>query len=246
MVHFSLKKALFPFIDGEAADKATHVNVTGLTHNRDLRSFIGMLGYCSKDSGKPHFREIKLNVTKEDIVEGKEIHALEGRADLKHKICLTKANIFERTFVWWKYSGKGRALGSFFRGTIRQMLATGKFYFHSDWVSGRAEGMHEIRADAAWRILTAFPGTQAEMGDITSILFYQRPGNRDRYWNGQERYRRLEEEKNSRLLQEADDLQEEIYGVDTQMPGMDPPTVYRSIQDDDKMIRYGVQTVSNQ
>jgi hypothetical protein len=27
-VRFSLKKALFPFIDGEAADKATHVKVT--------------------------------------------------------------------------------------------------------------------------------------------------------------------------------------------------------------------------
>jgi hypothetical protein len=61
-----------------------------------------MLGYRSKDSGKPHFREIRLNVTDEDIVKGKEIHALKGRADLKHKICLIKANTFERAFVWWK------------------------------------------------------------------------------------------------------------------------------------------------
>jgi hypothetical protein len=45
-----------------------------------------MLGYCSKDRGKPGFREIRKGVTDEMLARGQEIHAIEGASDFKHKV----------------------------------------------------------------------------------------------------------------------------------------------------------------
>lgn len=60
-----------------------HIRVVALTHNKDLHTHIGMLGYCSKDRGKPCFLEICKGVTDEMLAVGQEIHSLEGKADFK-------------------------------------------------------------------------------------------------------------------------------------------------------------------
>jgi hypothetical protein len=70
-------------------DGKTHVKVKALTHNNDLHTSIGMLGYCSKDMGKEHYDEIRKGVTDEMLERGKEIYALLGNKDFKEKVCLT-------------------------------------------------------------------------------------------------------------------------------------------------------------
>jgi hypothetical protein len=135
-------------------DGKTHIKVKALTHNNDLHTSIGMLGYCSKDMGKEHFDEIRKGVTDEILERGKESYAVLGSKDFKEKVCLTKDNIFERAFIFWLYS---RSVQRYhtppFITILRQMLKSGNYFLSAEWVTKSAEGMDPERAEALWQVM---------------------------------------------------------------------------------------------
>ena len=57
-----------------------------------------MLGYCTKDEGKPHYRMVRLNVTDEAIAAGKQAWATARLSYEDDRLVLTKKNLFQS--VW--------------------------------------------------------------------------------------------------------------------------------------------------
>lgn len=57
-----------------AAPREAHVRVTAITGRSELHTFTGMLGYCTKDSNEPHFREVRKNVSADLVARGKDIY----------------------------------------------------------------------------------------------------------------------------------------------------------------------------
>lgn len=51
--------------------------------NKQLHTFHGMISYCLKDMGSEHFKIYMHNISDDDILEGKTLHAIFGHSDLK-------------------------------------------------------------------------------------------------------------------------------------------------------------------
>jgi hypothetical protein len=74
-LHRVLKRVVWG--PGDAPQYA-HVKVTAVTGRSELHTFVGMLGYCTKDSNEGHFREVRKNVSDDLIAQGKDIYVLHG------------------------------------------------------------------------------------------------------------------------------------------------------------------------
>lgn len=62
-----------------------------------------MIGYFLKDMGSEHFEICMHNISDDDIIKGKTIHAIFGCLDLKQRVVLMSKNIIDRMYVWYKY-----------------------------------------------------------------------------------------------------------------------------------------------
>lgn len=63
-----------------------------------------MIGrYCLKDTKAEHFDVAMKNISDEDVVEGKTLHAIYGRSDLKSQVILMHKNVTDRMYTWHKY-----------------------------------------------------------------------------------------------------------------------------------------------
>lgn len=67
--------------------------------NKQLHTFHVMVGYCLKDTGTEHFDVALHNISDDDIIEGKMLHAIYGCSDLKKRVILTNKNITDRMYV---------------------------------------------------------------------------------------------------------------------------------------------------
>ena len=167
-------KVCLGWLEPESEGK-THVKVKALTHNNDLHTSIGMLGYCSKDMGKEHFDDIRKEVTDEMLERGKEIYAMLGNTDFKQKVCLTRENIFERAFIFWLYSHSvARYFTPPFIQVVAKMLRTGNYFLSADWVTKSHEGMNEERAESLWQVMCGASRQGFSTIDLQKVLFYSK------------------------------------------------------------------------
>ena len=72
------------------------------------QTWSAMLGYCTKDEGKPHYRMVRLNVTDDAITAGKQAWATARLSYEDDRLVLTKKNIFQS--VWASMCAAGPAL----------------------------------------------------------------------------------------------------------------------------------------
>ena len=98
----------------------------------NLHTFLGMVGYCSKDIGLDHFRSILKGVTREDRMRGAELFLRMGASQpMKGRTELTPNNIYERAGVFKSKCGRQ---GDGFKLTLYKMLNSGKYYPSNLWV----------------------------------------------------------------------------------------------------------------
>ena len=99
-----------------------------------MHTFTGMLGYITKDVGKPHFRLRTKGVQSEEILEGMQLYSMDGECALKKRVELTPGNFLDRVvqFVATRNGGLANIWDDFTRfslnATLTAMIRTGKFY----------------------------------------------------------------------------------------------------------------------
>lgn len=101
--------------------------------NKQLHTFRGMMGYCLKDIRVEHFECVIFNISNDNIIEGKTLHAIFGRSDLKQRVVLTNKNITNRMYVWYKYK-VDRKLMSLFLSVLVEMILSGLFILAIAWI----------------------------------------------------------------------------------------------------------------
>ncbi|KAI5077190.1 hypothetical protein GOP47_0007014 [Adiantum capillus-veneris] len=135
---------------------------------KNMHTFQGMVGYCMKDEGEPHFQKLTHNVTVDDINKGVELYTLYGVDDLTNRVCLTSNNIFDRAAMYWKFKMR-HPLGNDFLSTLHIMVRTGKYYPSSSWIIPyQGRGMYLKKIRVMWCCM-AFPSTVTYQ-DIVSIF----------------------------------------------------------------------------
>jgi hypothetical protein len=73
-----------------------HVYVTAFAPGQ---SWTAMLGYCSKDMGKPHYADARLNVTDDEIKAGKAAWATARISYEDDRLVLTKKSLFQALYA---------------------------------------------------------------------------------------------------------------------------------------------------
>ncbi|KAI5077599.1 hypothetical protein GOP47_0007423 [Adiantum capillus-veneris] len=155
-------------------DRESPVGATVLCRalkQKNMHTFQGMIGYCLKDVGKDHFENVGHNISPHDINKGIELDTLHGADDLKNKVCLTNTNVFDRAFMYWKYS-LNHPFGHDFLGTLHRMIKSGKYYPSSTWITPyQGHGMEQRKIAVVWKCM-AFPST-VTYNDILDIFVLQ-------------------------------------------------------------------------
>ncbi|KAL2649541.1 hypothetical protein R1flu_017669 [Riccia fluitans] len=101
---------------------------------KGLHTVIGLIGYCLKDEGGPHFRFYSKNITEQQKAEGCRMHSIYGASEYKHKLELTPANILGRALQFRKYRVKN-SLSITFRRCIAEMLRSGQYIPAFRWLT---------------------------------------------------------------------------------------------------------------
>jgi hypothetical protein len=139
-----------------------------------------MMGYITKDDGRPHYKNIMHNVSEEQIVDGKKMFELLGNTGLKHRVKVMPVNFFDRVFHYYNYSYKGprqTSLGAI----VLDMMRSGKFYPDAKWVTPAIGGGMDYRcATAAFKMMAVPKYTNG--GDIMNVFFKPRFGKTPRYF----------------------------------------------------------------
>ncbi|KAL2612425.1 hypothetical protein R1flu_024117 [Riccia fluitans] len=71
-------------------------------HYKGLHAVIGLIGYCLKDEGVPHFKFYNKNVSEEQKAKGHRMHSIYRASEYKHKLELTPANIIGKALQFCK------------------------------------------------------------------------------------------------------------------------------------------------
>lgn len=87
--------------------------VCKLLTNTGLHTFCGMIRYYLKDTGSEHFDCVPFNISNKDIVEGKTLHAIYSKSDLKFRVVLTHKNVTDKIYVWHKYKTNRKMTATF-------------------------------------------------------------------------------------------------------------------------------------
>lgn len=121
--------------------------------NKGLHTFQGMVGYRLKDTGTTHFECVMHNISDNNIVEGKTLHAIFGRFDLKHWVILTHKNITDRMYVWHKYK-KNWKLTAAFMNVLIDMIQSGLSVHVASWIIPyNKQGIDHCRMCALFKIM---------------------------------------------------------------------------------------------
>lgn len=142
-----------------------------------VHSWLGMLGYCTKDEGHPEYEMHSKNVLREEIDEGKEIYLQHGAAN-KSIAMLTPKNIVERAHHYQEH--KLRRPTDSFMGTAMHMLGTQRYRLSPDWAGGfSGKVLDRDRVNLVWKSYTR-PSEFTEE-DLAGVLFNER--DQERYHN---------------------------------------------------------------
>jgi hypothetical protein len=69
------------------------------TVHKQVHTFTGMLGYCTKNSNEPHFREVRKNVSADLVARGKDIYVLLGSAGTEYSKTSVQIDVDETSIV---------------------------------------------------------------------------------------------------------------------------------------------------
>lgn len=58
--------------------------VCNILTNRMIHTFKGMIFYYLTDTGSAHFEHVMHNISDSDVIDGKTLHAIYDKADLKN------------------------------------------------------------------------------------------------------------------------------------------------------------------
>ncbi|KAL2608697.1 hypothetical protein R1flu_027270 [Riccia fluitans] len=135
-------------------------------HKKGLHTIIGLIGYCLKDEGTPHFKSYTRNVTEEQKAEGRRMHNIYGASEYKHKLELTPANILGRALQFRKYRVKN-PMSITFRWCIAEMIRSGQYIPGFRWLT--TNKISKLRAERIWHACTS--PECVEVPDIEAIFF---------------------------------------------------------------------------
>lgn len=137
-----------------------------------LHTMDGMIGYCTKDEGAPHFRLISHNVSQEQIEVGKMEYIKHGKGDLKGKVLLDMRNLYQKAHIFYERKMPNSAPRNEISliQVLTQMMRTGVFYPAASWVVPTAgRGMPMWRANSLWKCMTTPEDMKEE--DVANIFF---------------------------------------------------------------------------
>ncbi|KAL2644058.1 hypothetical protein R1flu_011645 [Riccia fluitans] len=132
---------------------------------KGLHTVIGLIGYCLKDEGAPHFKFYSKNVSEEQKAEGRRIYSIYGASEYKHKLELTPANILGRALQFRKYRVKN-PLSITFRRCIAEMIRSGQYIPGFRWLT--TAKISRLKAERIWRACTS--PESVEVPDMEAIF----------------------------------------------------------------------------
>ncbi|KAL2633442.1 hypothetical protein R1flu_004921 [Riccia fluitans] len=135
-------------------------------HYTGLHTVIGLIGYCLKDEGAPHFKFYSKNVSEEQKAEGSHMHSIYGASEYKHKLELTPANILDRALQFRKYGVKN-PLSITFRRCIVEMIRSGQYIPGFRWLT--TAKISKLRAEWIWHACTS--PHSIEVPNVEAIFF---------------------------------------------------------------------------
>lgn len=146
-VNNKLKKLLQWNEDGMKYKR--HIRVTELK-NTGIHTFIGMVGYCSKDRNEAWFTCVHKEVSEADVEQGAEEHILYGKANSSKQLGLNHNNIMDRACLYGKYRGD---VEEGFEENVLRMIRSGKYTFNGSFVAHQG-CFNRVRAQALWKTRT--------------------------------------------------------------------------------------------
>lgn len=166
--------------DTDANKHQTHIRCRELTGN-GVHTFIGMLGYCSKDKDEPWYQCVYKDVSAEDLEQGLQEYLEYGAVSKSKTFFLSHNNIMERTYIWAKYKGRAEEP---FESNVREMIRTGKYAFSGQFIAYQGSFIGS-RTEALWRTYTDHKSITNQ--DVCRVLYAKDSEGlvqRLRYWQG--------------------------------------------------------------
>lgn len=153
--------------------------MTKLLDGTGIHTFAGMIGYCSKDYGKPHYDHICFQCTDEELECAKLEYAVYGAPVTTLKQTLNSASLFERV-CHFDTLFPGDILRETFTGACTRMIRTGRYLFDARFVVPmNGFGMDPVKADCLWKVYKDPKNVQPH--DIATILYQNPVNHRDRF-----------------------------------------------------------------
>lgn len=122
-------------------------------HEHGLHTYIGMLGYCTKDQRLPHYKVIMHNVTEDELNQGRDEYLKYGAGNLKTRTALTPSSMFTKALVFYSLHAREDRNSCTFQSLLLEMLKTGKYFPTASWVIPfQGRGMSHHRAAALWKM----------------------------------------------------------------------------------------------
>ncbi|KAL3680630.1 hypothetical protein R1sor_023586 [Riccia sorocarpa] len=187
------------------------VCVKALT-NKGIHTLVGMVGYCTKDQQELHYQMHSVNVSPEQMEEGKRRYLIFGACNFKNRVELSPYNLLSRAMQYRRYRAKN-PLPITFRGCLRQMLFTGQYYPGLRWLL--SPKMSYERAESMWRLATAPESTT--LRDIDFTFYGLQPTERYHTYNFNESMLFHAQEKAQ--AQEADDINQQLHDLEARIRG---------------------------
>jgi hypothetical protein len=148
-----------------------------------LHTWLGMLGYVTKDQGKDHYELVATDdITPEDFEEGRRQYLLMGAGDLKFRCSLTPRNLLPKAIHFKTFHMRDRFNRNCLAYVLLKMLRSGNYFACPSWVTKyQGGGMQYVRADALWRTMCE-PKT-ITLDDVKDIFFHEDEYHRNRYFH---------------------------------------------------------------
>lgn len=155
--------------DPECTDKIkeTKVMCKALT-GKHLHTFHGMVGYCQKDIGRPHYKFHMIGIDQEDLDEGMHQYTLHGAGDVKGRTALDCKTLLSKIEMWYKFKC-GSDANIDVVTILRDMLRSGNFYPTMTWImpSGGV-GLSQERLQVMFNIMKNWEATTRS--DVRAIF----------------------------------------------------------------------------
>lgn len=111
--------------------------------NKELHTFIGMLGYYMHDAKAPHFHSMDHNVAIANLAARVELYAQFVLEDKNNRVCLNHKKTFELASMFWCFHVQNTGRANFKKALY--LMITGKKYYSANFPSCRCtrEGPRE-------------------------------------------------------------------------------------------------------